>query len=231
MRSDFLVAAAFVELRFGQRFLGGRDAEPRLRKVAFGRGERLLERLQALHDRLDLLRAGFQRVLRFLHSEALAAFFLLDRGELGADRLAPLLRLLRALRELEVLDLEVVAFLAAAREVFALRPRIVLRLAQLLLERPQRRLDLRARALALRHLRRKLLDLALALQHAVQLRQRAVEDHALAAEEVAGASDQEPAGREHAREREAVLPLGKDEDARERVGEIGRDSRARTRHH
>jgi hypothetical protein len=101
---DLLVAAALVELRFRERLLRRRDTEPRLRGIAFGPGERLFEALQALHDRLDLLRARFQRVLRLLHLEALALLLLLDRRELGADRLAPLLRLLRALRELAVFD-------------------------------------------------------------------------------------------------------------------------------
>ena len=56
-----------------------------------------------------------------------------------------------------------------------------------MLERAQARLDVRARARARGNASLQVLDLALALQHAVQLRLRAVEDHALAAEEVARA--------------------------------------------
>src|SRR5207244_10969132 len=78
-----------------------------------------LEHLQALHDLLDLLRSGLQRVLRFLHLEALAALLLVDRRQLLADRLAPPFGLLRALHELEVFDFEVVAFLAARVELLA----------------------------------------------------------------------------------------------------------------
>src|SRR5262249_51255226 len=150
-------------------------------RVGLGRG--LLERLQPLHDLLDLLRSGFERVLRFLHLEALALLLLLDRGQLGTNRPTALLRLLRALRELQGLDFEVVALLASERQLLALVPRLLLRLPEPLLEGLEARFGIAPRAAALGHLRRELLDLALAREHAVQLRLRPVEDHALAAEE------------------------------------------------
>src|SRR5881394_3354699 len=98
--------------------------------------------------------------------------------------------------------------LALARQIFADPARRFLPVAQLDLERPQARLHLVALAGTRGNASLQLLDLALALQHAVQLRLRAVEDHALAAEEMSRARHEQPRGRKHARERHAVLALG-----------------------
>ena len=179
-----------MEAGFGDRTLGRGHLRAR-RVVALARGlRRVLERLQALHDVLDLLRARLERVLRLLHLEALASLFLVDLGELGADRLAAPFGLLRALRELEVLDLHRVVLLARGPRFLAQAPRLVLGRAQALLQRVQPCFHLGALARARRDAAVQLLDLALALQHAVQLGLRAVEYHALAAEEVATARDQ-----------------------------------------
>src|SRR5262249_52746099 len=119
------MTAALVILRLGVRTIGRGDGFP-------CGGERVLrftragfERLQALDDGLDRLGARLQRVLRFLHLEALAALLLVELRQLLADRLAALLRLLRALRELEVLDFQLVVLLALARELLAMAARLV----------------------------------------------------------------------------------------------------------
>src|SRR6185369_17204803 len=160
-----------------------------------------------------------------------ALLFLVDRGELRADGFAARLGLLRGLRELEELHLERMALLARARELVAQPPRFFLRVAQLLLDRPQPRFDLGAGVGALRDAALQLLDLALPLQHAVQLRLGAVEHYALAAEEVPRLRDQHAAGRQQARERHAVLALGEDEDAGDRIAQVGHHARARAGDH
>src|SRR5580765_676856 len=95
--------------------------------------------------------------------------------------------------------------LALTRQIVAVLARRFLPVAQLDLERLQARLHLVASAMGNASL--QLLDLALALQHAVQLRLRAMEDHALPAEEVSGTRHEQSRGRKHARERHAVLAL------------------------
>ncbi len=192
---------------------------------------RALESLQALHDPLDVLRALFQGLLRLAHLEALLLLLAADVGEFGADGLAPLLGLLGALRELQVLDLEGVLGLARAGEFLAQPPRLALRLDQLRLESACTRFHRCTRRGNRRRPAAQFLDLALPLQHPVQFRLRAVEDHALAAEQVAGTRHEQPARRQDAREYEAVLAFGKDEDVRQRVLQVGGDSGARTRDH
>src|SRR6476661_1022077 len=113
--------------------------------------------------------------------------------------------------------------LALAREIVAVLARRFLPVAQLDLERLQARLHLVALAGAMGNASLQLLDLALALQHAVQLRLRAMEDHALPAEEVYGARHEQSRGRKHARERHAVLALGQDEDVGECVAQVAGD--------
>ena len=85
-------------------------------------------------------------LLRLLHLELLLRFLFLDRGEFLADGAAARFGLLRALRELEVLDLALVVFLAHARDFAAQPPRFVLRLGEPEVERLRLRLELVAQA-------------------------------------------------------------------------------------
>ena len=68
-------------------------------------------------------RAAFQAVLRLLHLEALARLLFFQGRQLRADRLPARLGLLRALRELEVLDFQRVARLAL-REIGGRAPAV-----------------------------------------------------------------------------------------------------------
>ena len=123
------------------------------------------------------------------------------------------------------------SLLARLRESLAHPPRFLARFSERLLEAPHLRLQVAARRGARGNARAQLLDLALALQHAVELRLRAVEDDALAAEEMARARDEDAALRQDAREVASVLGLGKDERIGERVAKVGAHARARCRDH
>jgi hypothetical protein len=174
LRLDLVARAALLEARLGQRPLGIGDAAARCVERRLRGLRRVLERLHALHDLLDPARAFLHRVLRLLHLQALAALLLLDLRQLGADRLAPARGLLRALLQLQVFHLERMVALASALRLLGEAPRLLPRRAHFLLEARARRLLVAARAGALRNAAAQLLDLALALQHAVQLRLRTV---------------------------------------------------------
>ncbi len=206
------MAASFVELRFLHGALGRSDArargvERRLRRL--GRG---LQLHQPVGDSLDPARAFLEGVLRLLHLELFLLLVRLDRGELLANRAAPRLCLLRALRKLQVLDLALVVLLADAGDLAAQAPRLVLGLGDPDVERLRLRLESVAQARFAGQLLLQRLDLALALQHAVQFRLRAVEDDAIAAEAMPGLRHQHAAGGQHAREVQRVLARGQEEE-------------------